>query len=263
MSNPADFARSLKLLLIDEGGLCDDPHDHGGRTAHGITQRRYDAFRRRKGRPVQDVWKVPAEEVVEFYHEEYWQPHCDELPAGVDYCFFDDAVNAGPVQATRTLQRVLHVQVDGHMGPVTRDAISYADPEKLIKGYCDARRAFYRGLAQFPRYGRGWLARVNHVEHGAEEIYATGTSERPALPDKLRPLARAKANPADTKQPSILPENAGVVAGMTATAGGVITHIPSAITEYVHYSLLAVAVVSVAFVVLGILHKRRVRRAIA
>jgi len=32
----ASFSRALALVLIDEGGLDDDPHDHGGRTAHGI-----------------------------------------------------------------------------------------------------------------------------------------------------------------------------------------------------------------------------------
>jgi hypothetical protein len=26
------FPRALRLLLVDEGGLDDDPHDHGGRT---------------------------------------------------------------------------------------------------------------------------------------------------------------------------------------------------------------------------------------
>ena len=46
-----NFARALRLVLVDEGGLDDDPHDHGGRTAHGIIQREYDGFRARKALP--------------------------------------------------------------------------------------------------------------------------------------------------------------------------------------------------------------------
>ncbi len=47
------FPHALRLVLIDEGGLDDDPHDHGGRTAYGIIQREYDGYRARHNRPPQ------------------------------------------------------------------------------------------------------------------------------------------------------------------------------------------------------------------
>ncbi len=43
----------------------------------------------------------------------------DELPAGIDYVLFDGAVNSGPVQSVKWLQRALGVRVDGVMGEAT------------------------------------------------------------------------------------------------------------------------------------------------
>jgi len=51
----ATFPHALRLVLVDEGGLDDDPHDHGGRTAHGIIQREYDGFRARHNLPRQEL----------------------------------------------------------------------------------------------------------------------------------------------------------------------------------------------------------------
>jgi lysozyme family protein len=78
------FPHALRLVLVDEGGLDDDPHDHGGRTAHGIIQREYDGFRARHALPRQDVWKIAVPEYTEIYHDRYWMPWCDRLPAGTN-----------------------------------------------------------------------------------------------------------------------------------------------------------------------------------
>ncbi len=271
----ADFSRSLKLVLIDEGGLDDDPHDHGGRTAHGIIQREYDAYRRRKNLSQQDVWKITPEEVTAIYHDNYWSPWCDKVPAGIDYAFFDFGVNAGPVQATRTLQRVLGVRVDGHMGPVTMGKLlERADYNlgKLIKEYCEARRAFYRNLRQFPRYGRGWLARVDHVEHGSMEIAAGAEATRGGLSDDLRAQATARARAEDTKTAPVSTSTAG----STSAAAGVLTglvdklhDLTNALQPYagaihsIEYMLVAVALVSAVFSIYGLIHDAKVKEATA
>src|SRR5215467_9697780 len=131
------FPHALRLVLVDEGGLDDDPHDHGGRTAHGIIQREYDGFRARHGQPAQDVWKITPAEYTEIYHDRYWMPWCDRLPAGMDYAFFDACVNAGPAQAARTLQRALALRTDGNLGDVTLAKVKEAsehDPEATTRG---------------------------------------------------------------------------------------------------------------------------------
>ena len=161
-----NFPACLALVLKDEGGNDDDPADHGGRTSRGITQREYDAWRAENGQPARDVWSADQAEIEAIYRDEYWQPWCDLLPVGIDYLYFDMAVNAGPHQATVLLQRALGVTDDGRIGPVTRGAIKGANPVTLIHDYSDAKRKFYFSLDQ-PRFTRGWLNRTDHVEKAA------------------------------------------------------------------------------------------------
>lgn len=157
-----NFKRSLQALLKSEGGNDDDPHDHGGRTSRGVTQREYDAWRRERGFPLLDVWQAPQADIEAVYLEEYWLPNCDLLPVGVDYLFFDMAVNAGPNRATKLMQRALGLKEDGRVGPLTREAMRSAHAPALIDRYSEVKRAFYLGLHQ-PRFTKGWLNRVRDV----------------------------------------------------------------------------------------------------
>jgi lysozyme family protein len=59
----AGIAAVLPFVLRWERGLVDDPEDPGGRTNQGITQRVYDAWRRRQGLPAQDVESIADAEV--------------------------------------------------------------------------------------------------------------------------------------------------------------------------------------------------------
>ncbi len=166
-----NFAASLKAVLKDEGGNDDDPADHGGRTSRGITQREYTAWRALKGLATHDVWAATNDEVAAIYHDEYWNPFCDGFPVGVDYLYFDMAVNAGPRRAAILLQRALGVADDGRIGPITRLAISKADPKRLIATYTNAKRAFYISLHQ-PKFTKGWLNRCDHVQQIANAMVA-------------------------------------------------------------------------------------------
>lgn len=170
----SNFQNSLDLVLKSEGGNDDDPADHGGRTSRGITQREYDAWRREKNLPLLDVWKAPQVDIDYIYHDEYWMPYCDSLPIGVDYLYFDFAVNAGPYRATVLLQEALNVTADGRIGPITRAAISVAQPAALIVKYSQEKVAFYQGLHQ-PRFLTGWLNRVKSVQTDALLMVAKGS----------------------------------------------------------------------------------------
>lgn len=165
----ANFDASLAAVLQSEGGNDDDPDDHGGRTSRGITQREYDAWRQEQSLPLQDVWTASDADIQSIYHDEYWNPWCDLLPVGIDYLYFDMAVNAGPHRATVMLQRALGVADDGRIGPITRAAIAGADPKQLISDYSDAKRNFYQSLHQ-PKFLKGWLNRTDSVEKTALEM---------------------------------------------------------------------------------------------
>jgi len=268
----SNFQQALKLVLVDEGGLDDDPHDHGGRTAHGITQKEYNAWRKLSGLPVQDVWKISPEEVSTIYHDNYWEPRCDALPAGLDYAYFDFSVNAGAAQATRTLQRALGVRVDGVFGVVTMQAVtSESNTSALLKDYIDRRRTFYRNLQQFDRYGKGWLARCDHVEAAALQM-AAGSSNvsRSGLSDDLKKQATARALPDQPKKPPVSSNVATITATLAAVAGGLADKLNqfygtlsslSSFMPKLNYVLLVVAVISAGFGMYAVIHNEHVKEA--
>ena len=269
------FPHALRLVLVDEGGLDDDPHDHGGRTAHGIIQREYDGFRARHGLPGQDVWKITPAEYTEIYHDRYWMPWCDRLPAGMDYAFFDACVNAGPAQAARTLQRALGLRADGNMGDVTLAKVkehSEADAEAVVHAFCERRRAFYRALAQFPRYGRGWLARVDHVEKAAKAMAAAGVeaTRRGGLSDDLKAEASARAKAEDVATPPLSTEAGAAATTGTVIGAGTADQLGQAASQLgpfadtihiVKYVLLGIAVISVCLTLYAAWHGKQAREA--
>lgn len=161
----AAFDDALALVLEVEGGRVDDPRDPGGRTNHGITQHTYDAWRARAGLPRRDVFLIGAEDVAAIFRCQYADPiRFDDLPAGVGYAVFDEAVNAGPIVAARGLQGALGIARDGAIGIATLAALhACADRSALIQRLCDTRLGFLGRLRTWPVFGRGWTARVEFV----------------------------------------------------------------------------------------------------
>jgi lysozyme family protein len=160
------FARALARVLVHEGGYVNDPLDPGGATNKGVTYRVYDAYRTRKGLPARDVREIEGREVSEIYRLQYWDAvKGDELPAGLDYVLFDGAVNSGPSQSIKWLQRALgSVAVDGQIGQATLAAVAeHGRPAELVEAVCDRRLAFLQALKTWPRFGKGWRARVEGV----------------------------------------------------------------------------------------------------
>lgn len=209
------FQRALPRVLAHEGGYVNDPHDPGGATNKGITFRVYDAHRRRKGLPARDVRRIEAAEVAEIYRLQYWDAvKGDELPPGLDYVLFDGAVNSGPSQSIKWLQRALgNVAVDGVIGQATLAAVTeHGRPEKLIDAVCDRRLGFLRALRTWPRFGRGWSARVAAVRKTGKS-WALGLGGAPVGtpgPTRKAPVRDARTLP-------------GKGAADAATGGGLVT----------------------------------------
>ena len=200
-----NFELSLKYVLQDEGGNSDDPRDPGGRTSRGITQREYDSWCRLNNKTGGDVWNATDDEVRTIYHDQYWLPYCDGIPAGLDYLFFDISVNCGRTQAVKTFQRALgNVEVDGMFGQITKDGIASADPAQLIAAISEQRRAFYSHLKGYSIYGKGWCNRVDRSEVRAHTMIGT---DIPNIPIEPTP----KATDPDT--PSVSPGQAGTATG--------------------------------------------------
>lgn len=166
------FDICLPYILKEEGGNSDNPHDPGGCTSRGIIQTEYDAFRRANNEALQSVFDAGDAEVSDIYQQQYWQPWCPQMPIGIDLCFFDTDVNSGPAEATKLLQRSLGVAADGHIGMITLAALKATNPIKLIGGFSDERRAFYKSLKTYKYFGAGWLSRVATIEAVAYKMAA-------------------------------------------------------------------------------------------
>jgi lysozyme family protein len=166
------FANVLPLILREEGGKVDNPHDPGGRTNFGITQDTYNLWRQSQGQLRKDVFLISSEEVASIYQNRYADPlKYDLLPPGVGYCVLDEAINSGVDRASRDLQTLLGVPVDGRIGAVTVGmANRWHDRKLLIDKLCDRRLGFLRRLHGWLTFGRGWTARVEFVRLKAKAM---------------------------------------------------------------------------------------------
>ena len=182
MTNDPRFDACLPLILKEEGGNDDDPQDHGGRTSRGIIQREYTAWRIKHGLADRDVWSASDDEIRTIYLDEYWLPRGPKLHPGVDLVWFNFAVNAGPGEAYKLLLRSI--------GPDNAD-----DDAATVGRMCDAGEAFYRGLGQFPRYGKGWTARTGRIRAAALTMTVQPVTKPQPQPQPAPPQESSQMNP--------------------------------------------------------------------
>lgn len=162
------FERAMRLLAAHEGHYVNHPEDPGGATNMGVTQDTYDAWRRARGLPKQAVGGISEEEVTAIYRAQYWDAvRADDLPPGVGYAVFDAAVNSGPSQAAKWLQRAVGAEVDGVVGVKTLAATRAASPTETIERVCDQRLRFMRRLKHYKTFATGWKRRVSEVREQA------------------------------------------------------------------------------------------------
>jgi lysozyme family protein len=156
-----NYAQALKQVLKYEGGKVDDPRDPGGRTAYGVTQATYDAWRKKQNMPTVDVFTISQADVAAIYRQEYWDRISgDDLPAGVDFAVFDYAVNSGVSRAAKALQGVVGTAQDGQIGPATIAATK----AYVAMAVTNQRLAFMKSLSIWSTFGKGWAARIADVK---------------------------------------------------------------------------------------------------
>lgn len=212
------LAQTIKLVFGSEGGYVNHPRDPGGATKYGITAATLGAARRlgRKATP-DEVKRLTLAEAAGILDRQYAQPlRYRELPAGLDYALFDYAVNSGPAQAVKTLQRLLAVEADGILGVKTLEAIRRHEVTDLIDELQDARLRFLHGLKTWPTFGKGWSARTSHVRETAL-LMANGVTT--AIPPP--PIGLETATPADARVSSTV-IGKGTIAATIGTASATI-----------------------------------------
>lgn len=135
----------------------------------GVTQRVYDAYRRSHNLPYQSVRFIGAAEVSAIYQAQYWAAvRADEVPTGLDYLLFDEAVNSGAVKSIIDLQSALGVKADGQFGMVTMGALlAVNDRAALINKICDLRLNWLHRLKTWRWFGLGWSRRIRSARASA------------------------------------------------------------------------------------------------
>lgn len=157
------FSNALELVLKFEGGFSDDPDDPGGRTNYGITQNVYDYTGKK------DVKDITMPEVRKIYLTGYWDeakcPAICDISEALATIHFDNAVNCGVITANKMLQDVLHVKVDGIIGPITLSRIH--DGSDLQRAYLLRRQTFYDTLIQqkpkLAKFKKDWYFRLDKL----------------------------------------------------------------------------------------------------
>jgi lysozyme family protein len=191
----ADFEPAFKETMKHEGGYANDPHDHGGETYRGISRKNWrgwdgwpqidrivgalvaaaalddDPDRVRQTAFLHEINaaldKNPDLQgrVREFYKRNFWMPVMQDVQnQELANWIFDKGVNMGVSRAYKLLQRALHVDQDGVIGPQTRAMLNAADPVKLLADCREEAKRFYTQLAlkdpSQSRFLHGWLARA-------------------------------------------------------------------------------------------------------
>jgi lysozyme family protein len=112
------------------------------------------------------------DDVAKLYRKSYWDKcKCDNLPWYLNCYVFDMAVNSGPGNAVRTLQKMLDVVVDGDIGPKTL-AVAAKFPHAKYNDFMQLRQAFYNNIvARDPsqkKFINGWTNRIARLQSFAE-----------------------------------------------------------------------------------------------
>jgi lysozyme family protein len=108
------------------------------------------------------------DDVYPIYKENYWdRVRGDDLPSGVDWAVFDFCVNSGVSRSAKALQRIVGVEQDGGIGPMTLQAIAEMEPADIIEQMHHMRDGFYRSLSTFDTFGRGWIRRNDETKEQA------------------------------------------------------------------------------------------------
>lgn len=102
----ADFYKAIDSVLLNEGGLVNNPLDPGGVTSYGISQRALARFQSQGKYLGWDIRLLTREQAIQIYREQYWEfDRLVDQPVATK--LMDMKVNMGSEWAFNLLQRGL------------------------------------------------------------------------------------------------------------------------------------------------------------
>jgi len=235
------YAESIRRLLKSEGGYVNHPSDPGGPTNFGITLGDYRKYVKADASAA-DIRAMEIDEAKAIYRAKYWGAmRGDELPAGVDYCVFDYAVNSGTGRAPKVLQRVLGIPVTGRMDGATVTAARGREARALVQAICDERMRFLQALKTWPVFGKGWSRRVGEVRAAALAMADKAAGRAPIRQDAPATCAPGKG---------VVPVNdaarKGTAGGAIATGGAAAQQSAASGADWIAIALIVVSALAIA-----------------
>lgn len=143
---PTNDAEILGRVLGVEQGFVDNPADRGGPTKWGVTLGLLADLR--PGASRSDVLALSQGEARDILQSQFIvHPGFSVILNPVlRWVVVDAAVNHGPLQAKRLLQRAMGVKDDGVLGPQTLNALFQANQAKLAIRVCTERARLYAAI---------------------------------------------------------------------------------------------------------------------
>lgn len=184
------FDKAVEWVLEVEGLLSNHGEDPGGLTKFGVTQARWQEFRRkhpdgqRLPASVKDITRGHA---IALYEEGYWRgANCHKVAEVSEFVaieLFEAGVNVGIRTGQMFLQQALNLMrhpgtnallIDGIIGPATLERLRELSPQydlNILTAQNGFQFQHYAGLIRqnpdrFLHFSRGWMKRVQlYGEH--------------------------------------------------------------------------------------------------
>lgn len=173
-----DFDLCFDRLISHEGGFQKHKSDRGNWTSGrvgvgelkgtnwGISAMSY---------PDLDIENLTRADAKAIYWRDFWcRLGCDQFHLAIGYQLFDIAVNHGPGNAARMLQRAVKVADDGDVGPKTLAVVADWSVDDVMCRVNAERLEFYTKLSNWDSFGKGWVCRVaENLRLGAQDTPGT------------------------------------------------------------------------------------------
>lgn len=171
---PPFFLECFERLIGHEGKFQNNPKDRGNWTSgivgigvnkgtkYGISAMAY---------PHLDIANISLDQAREIYYLDWWLKFgADYMPQPMIYQMWQFAINAGPGNARRCLQRMARVADDGFIGEKTIAAVKKMDLNDMLMRFNAAAIRHYKKLSTWDEFGKGWMERVAvNLDYGAED----------------------------------------------------------------------------------------------
>lgn len=243
-----NFDACMPFIFREEGGFTQDRRDPGNWTGGKVGKGQLKGTKfgiSAKTYPGEDIARLTRARAAVLYRRDFWNAcRCGELGSGVDLVVMDVAVNAGIAR-----------------GRAYRDGTAaLLDAAHRVDVLSEKRRAFYKGLRTFSRYGRAWLSRVARVQAAAIKMVLADAGN---LPAEIKVELDARAEMAKMSAAKAKAKAGAAAAGSATGAGAQLATAPPDQAVHPTAFVVLLAVTAGAVIVAILIYRARAQLEVA